>query len=615
MPAKEVNSVFDAKAFLKHLTTQPGIYQMLNKKGKVLYIGKARNIKKRLSSYFQNKSTISKTYVLMKQVANIEVTVTRNENEALLLESNLIKQLKPRYNVLLRDDKSYPYIYLSQHQDFPRLDFYRGKKIGKGRYFGPYPNANAVRETLRLLQKIFRIRSCKDVFFHNRTRPCLQYQIKRCSAPCVGLVEKKQYQQAIHHTTLFLEGKNQEVIDELAEKMQCASRNLAFERAAKYRDQMLSLRRVQEKQFVTKEIGNIDVMALTLAQGYSCVQVLYIRGGRVIGSHSHFPQVPEQTNPDEIMSAFIAQYYLNAHHAQQIPRVVIINVELTDKPWLEAFLSEQKGKKVEVASNVRGARFQWLSMAIHNAKVALQTYLATRQDHYQRFALLGTTFNLNTMPQRLECFDVSHTSGEATVAACVVFGITGAIKKDYRRFNIKDITQGDDYAAMKQALIRHYTKLKAHEADLPDILFIDGGKGQVAIALHVLEELQISGVSIIGIAKGVSRKPGLETLVLADPSKSIHLPPDSPVLHLIQQIRDEAHRFAITGHRRKRDKRRRVSLLESIEGIGQVRRQALLSKLGGLQELKRASVDDLAQTKGISYMLAQKIFDQLHRAP
>lgn len=602
---------FDLETFLKNLPTQPGVYQMIDNTDKVLYVGKARQLKNRVSSYFKSKDQSVKTQVLLSHVVRVEVTVTTSENEALLLESNLIKKLKPRYNILLRDDKSYPYLYLSS-EDFPQLTLYRGKLRSQGRYFGPYPSAQAVRETLNLLQKLFRMRSCNDTFFQSRTRPCLQYQIKRCTAPCVNYISKEDYQLSVQDTVLFLQGKNQQVIDALIKRMEQASEELQFEEAAHYRDQISTLRKIQEEQFVTKQGGNVDVIACVMKQEVACVEILFLRGGRLLGNKSYFPRIPSQASLEDIVMAFIPQYYTNPARIEQIPEQVIVNVELSEKNWLTNFLSEHRQKSVSISDHVRGDRAQWLQMAVNNAMVALNGHLSNQASSYQRFEALQHSLQLDTIPQRLECFDISHTSGEATVASCVVFDVNGPLKKDYRRFNIKDITPGDDYAALYQALTRRYKRIKeSGEAILPDVVFIDGGKGQLHQAQRVFEELQIKGVLLVGVAKGPGRKPGLEHLFIGD-DHPIHLPADSLALHLIQHIRDEAHRFAIMGHRQQRAKRRKISDLEHIEGIGATRRRELLRRFGGLQELKAASVREISKVPGISLALAEKIYAALH---
>lgn len=604
----------DPKVFLSSLPTQPGIYEILDESGNILYVGKARNLKKRVASYFQRKISDPKIRALLDQAHDIKITITHSENEALLLENNLIKRLKPRYNVLLRDDKSYPYLFLSAHADFPRIDLHRGPKRAKGQYFGPYPSAGSVRETLTLLQKLFKIRQCSDHFFSMRTRPCLQYYIRRCTAPCVGYVDVPTYQKNVRLAVLFLEGKNAQVIEELALQMEEVSSKMDYEAAARYRDQIISLRRIQERQYVMGEVGDIDVIALVQQMGQICILVLYIRGGRLIGNKSYFPKVPEGTVPEEALSAFIPQYYLDPARGEIIPKRVIINLKLEDRHWIESALSEQLHQKITIVDEVRGQQRQWLNLAITNAKHALHSHLAGKINFYQRFESLQTELQLPNMPQRIECFDVSHTMGEATVASCVVFDTDGPVKKDYRRFNIKGITKGDDYGALAQALTRRYTRLKEGEYPLPDILMIDGGKGQLSVAAAVLEELQVTGVAILAIAKGAERKPGLETLYLSGRDTPIHLSADSMALHLLQQIRDEAHRFAIVGHRKLRAKAHTHSPLENIPGIGPRRRRELLRQFGGLQELKRASVEDLAAIPGINRELAQRIFDFLQSA-
>jgi excinuclease ABC subunit C len=606
MEAKSVP--FDYRAFLKTLTTHPGVYRMLDDEGKVLYVGKAGNLKKRLASYFRNTGLSAKTRVLVDQIVDVEVTVTHTEVEALLLESNLIKQLRPRYNVLLRDDKSYPYIYLSSQQDFPRLCMHRGARRRKGRYFGPYPSAGAVRESLHLLQKLFRVRQCEDSFFSNRSRPCLQYQIKRCTAPCVGLVDSEQYATDVAHTVMFLEGRSSQVIDGLVTDMEAASIAQNYEQAAVYRDQIASLRRVQEKQYISNERGDVDIVACLTDKGSACVQVFYVRGGRNLGNAVFFPKVPLETAASDVLSAFLPQYYLG----KNIPSELLLSHALEERGLIAEVLSAHAGHRVALRSNVRGDRTQWIKMALNNAELALAAHINTRKGFSGRLQSLTAALGLDEMPERIECFDISHTSGESTVASCVVFGLEGPLKSDYRRFNIRDIQAGDDYGAMEQALTRRYTRLKKGEGKLPDILFIDGGKGQVSSACRALDELQITEVRIIGVAKGPGRKPGLETLYLPGRSDAVTLTADSPALHLIQQIRDEAHRFAITGHRQRRAKTRSTSPLEQIPGVGPKRRQQLLQQLGGLREVARAGVDDLSSIKGIDRRLAQQIYDAFH---
>ncbi len=600
---------FDPKSFLNHLTPRPGVYRMIGAQSEVLYVGKARNLKRRVASYFRRTATNARMQSLMSQVYDVQVTVTHTEGEALLLENTLIKTLKPRYNVLLRDDKSYPYLYLSTHQEFPRLSLYRGPRRGKGRYFGPYPSAHAVHESLHLLQKVFRLRQCEDSFFRNRSRPCLQYQIKRCSGPCVGLVPAQDYAKDVRHTVLFLEGKSGGVIDELVRQMEQASADQQYELAARYRDQIGSLRRVQEHQYVSGETGDLDIVACVLQAGTAAVQVFFIRAGRNLGNKTFFPKLPKQTTAADVLGAFIAQYY----PGKETPTEILVNVRIDDDGLLARALTQQAGHSVSLRHRVRGERARWLQMAVSNAEHALSGRLSSQTGIQQRFAALQQALGLDEMPGRIECFDISHISGEATVGSCVVFGREGPLKSDYRRFNIRGVRAGDDYGAMAQALTRRYTRLIKEAGKLPDLLLIDGGKGHVAAARKVLEELQISDVPMIGVAKGPSRKPGQETLY-RDDGRTIRLAPDSPGFHLIQQVRDEAHRFAITGHRHRRSLNRAGSKLDEIPGIGPTRRQRLLKQFGGLREVARAGVEDLTRVKGISTELAQKIYDVFHSA-
>jgi len=609
MPARQ--PAFEAADFIKTLTTRPGVYRMLDATAKVLYVGKARNLRARVSSYFRKTGLTTRTRSLVEQIAGIEITVTHTENEALLLENNLIKQLKPRYNILLRDDKSYPYIYLSSGQAYPRLSIHRGAKRNRGRYFGPYPSAKSVRDSLHLLQKLFKVRQCEDSFFGNRSRPCLQYQIKRCTAPCVNYISPDDYAIDVRDTALFLEGKNSTVIDGLCERMEAASAALDYEQAAGYRDQIASLHHIQEKQYVSNERGDLDIVACATDRGYACVQVFFVRSGRNLGNAIFYPKVPVAAGSETILSAFLTQYYLG----RNMPNELLLSHCPEDMTLLQDVLGSDSGHKVKLTANVRGDRARWLSLAINNAEHALATYLNTRKGYTDRLRELGQALMLEEVPERMECFDISHTRGESTVASCVVFGIEGPLKSDYRRFNIRDIKPGDDYAAMEQALGRRYTRLMKGEGKLPDLLFIDGGKGQLSTARHVLDELQVTEVNIIGIAKGPGRKPGLETLHLAGSGGEIQLPADSPALHLILQIRDEAHRFAITGHRQQRAKTRRTSSLEQVPGIGPKRRQQLLKQLGGLREVARAGVEDLLRVKGINRSLAQQIYDAFHNDP
>jgi len=598
---------FDAAAFLHTLTHRPGVYRMMGGAGEVLYVGKARDLKKRVASYFRPNVSSPRIRSMVGQIHAVEVTITRTEAEALLLENNLIKQHRPRYNVLLRDDKSYPYILVTDHR-FPRLAFHRGARKPAGRYFGPYPSAGAVRETLNLLQKLFLVRQCEDSFFQNRSRPCLQYQIHRCTAPCVDLVQENEYRQDVEHAIQFLEGKSDAVISDLVARMEQSSADLAFEQATRYRDQITRLRQVSEQQYISGEGGDVDIIACHLESGRACVQVFFVRGGHNLGNKALFPSLPEDTPVDELLTAFLGQYYLG----REVPGELILSNEPADSEVLAEMLSLRRGRAVNLSWNVRGERARWLEMAQRNAELALRTYLASRAGMRERLESLADELGLDEPPARMECFDISHTQGELTVASCVVFDAEGPVKSDYRRFNIEGITPGDDYAAMHQALQRRYTRLKEGEGKLPDVLFIDGGKGQVKQALDVLEELQVQGVAVVGVAKGADRKPGLETLVLSDSRHPTILPAGSSALHLIQQIRDEAHRFAITGHRQRRAKARNTSPLEQIPGMGPKRRQQLLKHFGGLRGISRAGVTELAKVPGISQKLAQQIYDSFH---
>ena len=585
---------------------------MLDDAGTVIYVGKARNLKKRVSSYFNKVQDSPKTSALVKQIKGINVTVTHTEGEALLLESNLIKELKPRYNIVFRDDKSYPYLYLSSDQEFPRLSFYRGARSGKGRYFGPYPSAKSARRTLNLAQKLFRIRQCEDSFFKNRSRPCLQHQIKRCTAPCVDYIDTEKYQQDIEHTVMFLEGRNEEVIEALNTPMQEAAEALEYERAAQYRDQIANLRKIQEKQYISSVKGELDVIACHIEAGLACVQVFYIRGGNNLGNKAFFPKHTKNATSEDVISAFLTQYYFSQRRDRQIPREILLSHEAEDMDILEQVLTEQAGRTVKISHQLRGDRSKFVEMARQNADIVLKQRISTNTNYRQRFDALREILNTEETFERIECFDISHTGGEATVASCVVFNEDGALKADYRRFNIEDIQGGDDYAAMRQVIERRYTRVKKEEGKLPDIILIDGGKGQISSAAKVLQELQLDDILMIGVAKGPSRKPGLETLVLSDGNNEKRLPGNSSALHLIQEIRDEAHRFAITAHRQRRKKQRTESPLEKIEGIGSKRRQQLIRHFGGIQGIARAGVDDLAKVSGINKNLAQKIYDSFH---
>ena len=603
---------FDYKTSLDKMTHHPGVYRMLDGDGALLYVGKAKDLKKRVASYFGKKPDSPKTRALIRQIRDVDVTVTRTEAEALLLESNLIKQHKPRYNVVLRDDKSYPYLYLSTDNEYPRLSFYRGAKSGAGQYFGPYPSAKSARRTLNLTQKLFRIRQCDDNFFRNRSRPCLQYQIKRCTAPCVGLVSPDDYREDVKHTVMFLEGRNEEVIRELTAPMQKAADGLDYERAAQYRDQIISLRKIQENQYISAPRGELDIIACYMESGYACVQVFFIRGGLNLGNKAFFPGHTGELTETQVLNAFLPQYYLTGSRNRPAPGEILLSHPVADAETLMALLSDRNAKRVGIKHNHRSERRKWVEMALNNAEIALKTRLSSRDDYVSRFENLQGSLGLNEPVERIECFDVSHTSGEATVAACVVFNHGGAVKTDYRKFNIKDAPAGDDYAAISQAFNRRYSRIKKEEGKLPDLILIDGGKGQVSSVRAVAEELQLDEVTLLGVAKGKSRKPGMERLVFSDGKTETSLAPNSPALHLIQEIRDEAHRFAVTGHRQQRNRKRARSVLEDVEGVGSKRRRELIRYFGGLQGVSRAGVEELARAPGISHNLAKRIYASFH---
>jgi excinuclease ABC subunit C len=604
----ESAETFDPQAMLKHLTHRPGVYRMLDAKGQVIYVGKARDLRRRVSSYFSGRAQDAKTIALVRTVADLEVTVTRTEAEALMLEYNLIKQHKPRYNVLLRDDKSYPYIHIGTDQDFPRLAFYRGVRNKKGRLFGPYPSAAAVRETLNQLQKLFQIRQCEDSYFANRSRPCLQYQIQRCTAPCVGLIDKEEYRRDVDNAILFLQGDSDAVTQRLAERMEQASAALQYERAAQYRDQLAKLRNVQSQQLMSRSKGNFDVIGVVSEQGIYCVAVMFFRGGRSLGSRNYFPRLVEGATEEEVVRAFLLQYY----GGREAPNEILVSREVTDGDAIAEMLSERSGHRVRIKWRVRGDRARWVEMALTNARHGAELQSKSTATLAAQYEALAEALELDEVPSRLECFDISHTGGEETVASCVVFGAEGPLKSDYRRFNIKDIEAGDDYAAMNQVLRRRYARVADGEAPVPDVVLIDGGRGQLAQAVAVLRDLQLTQIRLVGVAKGEGRKPGRESLYLPERQAPLKLPPSSPALHLIQQLRDEAHRFAITGHRSRRLKRQIGSPLEEIRGLGPKRRRELLRQFGGLQAVARAGVDDLARVKGISRQLAQSIYERFH---
>ncbi|HUO81824.1 MAG TPA: excinuclease ABC subunit UvrC [Gammaproteobacteria bacterium] len=604
----ETTQSFDSRSFVRSLTQRPGAYCMRDAEGAVLYVGKARNLRKRVGSYFMRTATDAKTAALLRQTADVEVTVTGTEAEALLLEYNLIKIHKPRFNVVLRDDKSYPYIRVSTLHDFPRLSFYRGSRKQPGRYFGPYPGARAVRETLSQLQRLFMLRQCDDGFFRNRSRPCLQYQIQRCSAPCVGYIGKEDYARDVRDAIHFLEGRNREVTASFVRRMESAAADLDYERAARYRDHIATLNKVVARQFTGRRRGgDADMVAAAVEGGVHCVAVMFVRAGRNLGSRSFFPRARDASACD-LLSAFLPQYYLE----REAPAEIITGEPVEDADLLDAALTERAGHKVRIRHRVRGERARWLDMAQANAREALAMRLASHSSLAAQRQGLRELLGLDETPERIECFDVSHTGGESAVASCVVFGPDGPVRSAYRRFNIAGIAAGDDYAALSQVLTRRYTRIKRGEAPLPDVLLIDGGPGQVKQAAQALEELQVEGVVIVGVAKGSARRPGQERLFLAGRNRPLILPASSGTLHLIQQIRDEAHRFAITGHRQRRGRQRQVSALEQVPGLGPARRRALLRHFGGLQGVSRAGVDDLAGVKGISRKLAETVYDTFH---
>jgi len=599
--------VFDAATLIAGLPHLPGVYRMLNAKGDVLYVGKAGDLKKRVASYFQKSDHGPRTEVMLSQVAGVEITVTRSEGEALILEGNLIKSLAPRYNILFRDDKSYPYLMISG-DEFPRLGFHRGALDRQHAYYGPFPNAGAVRESIQLLQKVFRLRTCENSVFQNRSRPCLLYQIRRCSAPCVGLVDAATYAADVRNAQLFMEGREDDVMSALAGRMQEAADQLDYERAAIHRDQIRSLSKVQSRQYVdTGKALDADIVACAIDRDVACVNLVMIRNGRYLGDKSFFPQHAEEHSEADVVAAFLAQHYL-----QSLPPALIVTAADIDDREFAALLAEHAGRPVQILTRPHAERRAWLEMAERNAHHALAQRAREQGTQETRLAALREALELAPSVQRIECFDVSHTQGEATVAACVVYDQYQLRNSEYRRYNIAGIRPGDDYAAMREVLHRRYEKVARGEGIIPDLILIDGGKGQVHTAKAVLAELGFADIELIGVAKGPERKPGLEELVLAEGDRVVRLDPDHPGLHLIQQIRDEAHRFAITGHRLRRAKKRVTSTLESITGVGTKRRRQLLERFGGLKGVLAASIEDLAQVEGISRALAERIHRELH---
>jgi excinuclease ABC subunit C len=599
---------FDVDAFLKTLTQRPGIYKMLDDNRDILYVGKAKNLKKRVSSYFKKQSASPKHQALLAKIKAIEVLVTHTEGEALLLENQLIKRYQPRFNISLRDDKSYPYVFISSHHDFPQLSFHRGAKKKTGRYFGPYPSAGSVKQTLKLLQKVFPVRQCEDSYFDSRSRPCLQYQIERCTAPCVGLVDKETYQTDVDSTILFLEGNGHLVTDSLVKKMEEAAKQLDFESAARYRDQIQRLRSVLEKYHVHGEKGDVDIIACAVKAEIACIQIFFIRNGQNLGNRHFFPKTAGETDCGNILQAFIGQYYLE----KPTPQELIVSHALPENLLMKEVLSAQAKYAVEITHAVRGERLKWLQLAMINAESSLQTKLADRQSLYARFESLQQQLACDEIPQRLECFDISHSQGKETVASCVVFDHEGPVKSAYRRFNIEGISGGDDYAAIHQAIMRRFKRLNKGEHPKPDILLIDGGKGQLNEAKKALTELSINNVMIIAISKGPDRIAGMERIFTADRALPLDISPGCGALLLLQHIRDEAHRFAITGHRQRHRKTKTQSMLETINGLGPKRRQRLLKQFGGLQGVASAGVDALSGIEGISKNMAHRIYDLFH---
>lgn len=600
--------------FLEHLTSEPGVYRMRDKEGNVLYVGKASNLKKRVSSYFHKNHQGIKTHQLVHQIESIDVTVTRSEKEALLLESSLIKSLRPKYNVLMRDDKSYPYLRFTFAHAFPSLMMVRCKEKPESKdYFGPYPNVTAVKETLNLIQKIFNIRNCRDSYFNARSRPCLQYQLKRCSAPCTALITEKNYRQAVADATDFLQGKSQHIIRAFESRMNDAVLRLAFEEAAFLRDQMKQLRLVQEQQSVVLLQGDLDVIVIDIQSGTACIQWVSVRKGQILDSQTFFPQIPEEEVEDaalwqQVFEAFIFHHYRD--HASAVPKCILTNHELTDKSTLESVLSEWGNHRCRIQTSARGIKARWIDFAknnIESTRASQQTSLSLLKKRYEA---LQVFLKIDGPIEHMVCFDISHTQGKDTIASCVVFDAKGPKKRDYRRFNISGITPGDDYAAMDQAVSRYIAHIKA--SSLPDVMIIDGGKGQVAVVKKVLDTLNINGIKLLGIAKGPARKAGLERFILANEHSELYLPEDSLARHLLQHIRDEAHRFAIAAHRKKRAKTGLSSSLTLIPGVGAKRRHALLQRFGGIQALAKAPIEEIAKVHGISQTLAKEIYQHFH---
>jgi excinuclease ABC subunit C len=601
---------FNGKQFAQNLPLKPGVYQMFDSAEKVIYVGKAINLKNRVGSYFTGKAKDRKTMALVATVSSMQFSITHNEGEALILENQLIKQHKPRYNVLLKDGKSYPYIYCSENEDeFPRLEFRRGAKKGKGRYFGPFPSAQAVRHTLNHLQKIFKIRQCNNANYSNRSRPCLQYQINRCSAPCVNYVTQQDYKTQLQYTYEFLAGKSLQVVEKLVESMNAFSQNLDFEKAAEIRDQIKELKIIQSQQVVeSKSSQNLDMFSVAHELGLFIVTLCAVRGGQMLGHRNFYPKVPADSDNDEVLSSFLTQYYQD----KPVPELILINHSIKEKTWIESALTQIANSTIKISSNPRGSRKKMLDLNTTNMKNALELYVAKKANWQHKWQTWVSQVGLKKSPNRVECFDISHVFGEKTRASCVVFDASGVKKNMYRNYKISGITGGDDYAAMRQVISKRLASIEKHSYEMPDIFLIDGGKGQANQALKILREHNIKDIEIVGIAKDDNRTAGEERLFVL--SRNVMIKPDSHSLlsHMTQHIRNEAHRFAITGHRKALAKSRKKSLLEGIDGIGEKRRAYLLQHFGGLQGLKKAGVEELSQLKGVSKEIAQRLYDHLH---
>lgn len=599
----------DVHALIASLPTKSGVYRMINGDGQVLYVGKARNLRNRVASYFQKTGLSKKTRVLVQKTCDVQVTITSSEAEALLLEQSFIKQDRPAYNVILRDDKSYPFIRFSEHE-YPRIHLHRGSTRRGGSYFGPYPSATAVRESVGIIQKLFRLRICDDSYFKNRSRPCLQHQIGRCSAPCVNAITKDNYRADLRLARLFLQGKSEDVLNEFKAKMNRASESLEFENAAVLRDQLHQLVKVQQQQYAYTSSGAIDVWGIAQNERYACVQGIFIRDGRLLGHRTWYPSNELDSNDDELLAAFLAQYYLGGM-TRDYPKDVLTSVPLDDADLFASALSTQSGRKIKFAHRGIKQRAKWLEMVRENTAQSLNQYSAQKKNVFQRLLDLHDRLELDEVPKRLECFDISHSSGEAAVASCVVFDTNGPVKSEYRKFNIGDIAAGDDYGALSQAVKRRYDRIQREEGNFPDLVVIDGGRNQLKVAQDVLKELQLLDIDVLSISKGEGRRPEFDTVWIGS-MRQAKIPVNSGGFHLIQHIRDEAHRFALTAHRNRRAKRRRQSELDTIEGIGAARKRSLLTHFGSVNVVKGASVEELEKVPGVSTNLARTIFDTFH---